>query len=101
MPDEGMTGGPLLRVSSLGVNFRSHHGKTAAVRGVSFDIEKGKTLALVGESGSGKSVSALSILQLLPYPAATHTLGSSVEFKGQQLMGALERLFASTVTAES
>ncbi len=91
MPDEGMTGGPLLRVSSLGVNFRSHHGKTAAVRGVSFDIEKGKTLALVGESGSGKSVSALSILQLLPYPAATHTLGSSVEFKGQQLMGAPAR----------
>ncbi len=91
MPDEGMTGGPLLRVSSLGVNFRSHHGKTAAVRGVSFDIEKGKTLALVGESGSGKSVSALSVLQLLPYPAATHTLGSSVEFKGQQLMGAPAR----------
>ncbi|MDJ0934863.1 MAG: ABC transporter ATP-binding protein [Kiloniellales bacterium] len=91
MPDEGMTGGPLLRVSSLGVHFRSHHGKTAAVRGVSFDIEKGKTLALVGESGSGKSVSALSILQLLPYPAATHTLGSSVEFKGQQLMGAPAR----------
>ncbi|MDJ0943601.1 MAG: ABC transporter ATP-binding protein [Kiloniellales bacterium] len=91
MPDEGMGGGPLLRVSSLGVNFRSHHGKTAAVRGVSFDIEKGKTLALVGESGSGKSVSALSILQLLPYPAATHTLGSSVVFKGQQLMGAPAR----------
>ncbi len=91
MPDEGMTGGPLLRVSSLGVNFRSHHGKTAAVKGVSFDVEKGKTLALVGESGSGKSVSALSILQLLPYPAATHTLGSSVEFKGQQLMGAPAR----------
>jgi len=90
MPDEGMSG-PLLRVSSLGVNFRSHHGKTAAVRGVSFEIERGKTLALVGESGSGKSVSALSILQLLPYPAATHTLGSSVEFKGQQLMGAPAR----------
>ena len=91
MPDEGSSGGPLLRVTSLGVNFRSHHGKTAAVRGVSFDIEKGRTLALVGESGSGKSVSALSVLQLLPYPAASHTLGSSVVFKGQQLMGAPAR----------
>ena len=90
MPDEGMSG-PLLNVSSLGVNFRSHQGKTAAVKGVSFEIEKGKTLALVGESGSGKSVSALSILQLLPYPAASHTIGSSVVFKGEQLMGASAR----------
>ena len=90
MPDEGMSG-PLLSVSSLGVNFRSHQGKTAAVKGVSFEIEKGKTLALVGESGSGKSVSALSILQLLPYPAASHTIGSSVVFKGEQLMGASAR----------
>ena len=90
MPDEGNSG-LLLSVTSLGVNFRSHQGKTAAVKGVSFEIEKGKTLALVGESGSGKSVSALSILQLLPYPAASHTIGSSVVFKGEQLMGASAR----------
>ena len=83
--------GALLRVSNLGVNFRSHQGRTRAVRGVSFEIEKGKTTALVGESGSGKSVSALSVLQLLPYPAASHTLGSSVVFKEQELMGAPAR----------
>jgi microcin C transport system ATP-binding protein len=60
------------------------------VRGVSFDLEKGETLALVGESGSGKSVTALSILQLLHYPTASHGSGSSVKFDGQELVGASE-----------
>ena len=55
--------------------------------GVSFDIDKGETLALVGESGSGKSVTALSILQLLPYPMASHPIGS-ILFDGQELCGA-------------
>ena len=92
-PDAGTpaAGEPLLRIANLGVNFRGEQGKTAAVRGVSFDIERGETVALVGESGSGKSVSALSILQLLPYPVATHTPGSSVVFKGRELMGAPAR----------
>ena len=74
----------LLQVENLGVNF----GKTSAVRGASFTIERGETLALVGESGSGKSVTALSILQLLPYPNASHTVGSSIKFDGQELVGA-------------
>jgi microcin C transport system ATP-binding protein len=78
-------------VSNLGVNFRGERGKLAAVKNVSFEIENGQTLALVGESGSGKSVTALSVLQLLPYPAATHTRGSSVVFKGKELMGAPSR----------
>jgi microcin C transport system ATP-binding protein len=79
---------PLLSVRDLGVTFRSGSRTVEAVRGVSFELDKGETLALVGESGSGKSVTALSILQLLPYPAAIHTAGSSIRFDGQELVGA-------------
>ena len=73
----------LLEVKDLAVSF----GATQAVEGVSFSIAKGETLALVGESGSGKSVSALSVLKLLPYPSAHHPAGS-VRFKGQELLDA-------------
>lgn len=76
---------PLLEVKDLSVNFRQGGTVTEAVRHVSFSIKKGETLALVGESGSGKSVSALSILKLLPYPAAEHPTGS-VLFKGRNLL---------------
>ena len=69
---------PLLSIRDLSVAF-SHgaHGgpETLAVDHVSLDIGKGETVALVGESGSGKSVTALSILKLLPYPAARHPSG--------------------------
>lgn len=64
----------------------------AAVKNVSLQIEKGQTLAVVGESGSGKSVTALSIIQLLPYPVAGHTAGSSIKFTGQELVGAGEKI---------
>ncbi|MCW5771768.1 MAG: ABC transporter ATP-binding protein, partial [Rhodospirillaceae bacterium] len=84
-----MSNPPLLDVADLAVQFRSGKAVFDAVRGVSFRIERGETLALVGESGSGKSVTALSILQLLPYPAAHHPAGS-VKFKGEELMGAPE-----------
>ncbi len=57
-------------------------------KGVSFSLDRGETLALVGESGSGKSVTALSILQLLPYPLALHGRGSSIRFAGEELIGA-------------
>ena len=73
----------LLEVRDLEVGF----GDTPAVRGVSFDIEAGETVALVGESGSGKSVTALSILQLLPYPPAHHP-GGSVLVNGEEMLGA-------------
>ncbi|HLJ62920.1 MAG TPA: ATP-binding cassette domain-containing protein, partial [Stellaceae bacterium] len=76
----------LLRVRELSVGFPS----VAAVRGISFDLERGETLALVGESGSGKSVTALSILQLLPYPVAHHGAGSSITFAGTELVNAPE-----------
>ena len=74
---------PLLTVQDLHVGF----GKTPAVRGVFFHIDPGETVALVGESGSGKSVTALSVLQLLPYPQAHHPSGSIV-LDGIEIMGA-------------
>jgi microcin C transport system ATP-binding protein len=83
---------PLLSIRNLSVNFASGERTVEAVRGVSFDLAKGETLALVGESGSGKSVTALSILQLLPYPAASHGKGSSVRFDGEELVNAKAEL---------
>jgi microcin C transport system ATP-binding protein len=84
-----MNGAPLLSVRDLHVSFGRGAREVKAVRGVSFDINKGETVALVGESGSGKSVTALSILQLLPYPLAHHPMGS-ITFRGQELVGAPE-----------
>ncbi len=86
-----MTAAPLLSVTDLRVAFRAPGGAVPAVKGVSFAIAKGETLALVGESGSGKSVTALSILQLLPYPMAQHSAGSSIRFNGVEMVGADER----------
>ncbi|MEM9107175.1 MAG: ABC transporter ATP-binding protein [Pseudomonadota bacterium] len=67
--------GPLISIRDLSVAFRQGKEETLAVNRVSFDINKGETVALVGESGSGKSVTALSVLKLLPYPAASHPSG--------------------------
>ena len=80
---------PLLSVQDLSVAFRQGGRETLAVDRVSFDLAKGETLAIVGESGSGKSVSALSILKLLNYPAAHHPSGK-VMFDGQDLIAADE-----------
>ena len=78
----------LLEVRDLSVAF----GATPVVSQVSFTLKRGETLALVGESGSGKSVSALSLLQLLPYPHARHPSGS-IRLRGEELLGAsLDRL---------
>ncbi len=84
-----MTPSPLLSVEDLSVAFRQGGRDTLAVDHVSFAIARGETLALVGESGSGKSVSALSILKLLNYPAAHHPSGK-VMFDGQDLLAADE-----------
>ncbi len=81
----------LLSVRDLQVTFGRGASAVAAVKGVSFDLDRGRTLALVGESGSGKSVTALSILQLLPYPRAHHPAGS-ILLDGQELVGASEKL---------
>ncbi len=85
-----MTAEPLLSVRELSVAFRASGRETLAVDRVSFDIGKGETVALVGESGSGKSVTALSILKLLPYPAAHHPTGAII-FKGQDFLPLSER----------
>jgi microcin C transport system ATP-binding protein len=80
----------LLEIRDLGVTFTGWRGATPvhAVKRASFELDKGETLALVGESGSGKSVTALSVLQLLPYPAAVHSPESSIKFAGEELVGA-------------
>lgn len=74
---------PLLEIHDLSVSF----GTLPAVKQVSFALHRGETLALVGESGSGKSVSALSILRLLPYPHARHPSGS-IRLRGEELLNA-------------
>jgi microcin C transport system ATP-binding protein len=80
----------LLEIKDLSVSFAGWRGAAPvhAVKRVSFSLDRGETVALVGESGSGKSVTALSVLQLLPYPAASHTPESSIRFDGEELVGA-------------
>ena len=88
-----MTSDPLLSVQDLSVAFRradDPSGYALAVKNVSFDLAKGETLALVGESGSGKSVTALSVLKLLPYPSASHPSGR-ILFQGRDLLAVPER----------
>src|ERR1700726_156425 len=80
---------PLLSVRDLSVAFHQPSGTSVAVDRISFEIKRGECVALVGESGSGKSVSALSILKLLPYPTASHPSGS-IRFKGRELLSLSE-----------
>ena len=80
---------PLLSVRDLSVAFRQGGRQMLAVDRISFELKKGETVALVGESGSGKSVTALSVLKLLPYPAAHHPSGK-VLFKGKDLLALSE-----------
>src|SRR5476651_2052968 len=81
---------PLLDVRDLSVAFHQPSGTSVAVDHISYEIKRGECVALVGESGSGKSVSALSILKLLPYPTASHPSGS-IQFKGRELLDLSER----------
>src|SRR6201997_893121 len=76
---------PLLDVRDLSVAFHQPSGTSIAVDHISFAIKRGECVALVGESGSGKSVSALSVLKLLPYPTASHPSGS-IRFKGREIL---------------
>jgi microcin C transport system ATP-binding protein len=87
-PVSGSTGEPILRVQDLHVRFAQDGGQVHAVRGVSFTVHKGETVALVGESGSGKSVTALSTVQLLGDNARVE---GSVTYLGREMIGAPER----------
>ncbi|WP_315728231.1 MULTISPECIES: ABC transporter ATP-binding protein [unclassified Bradyrhizobium] len=80
----------LLSVEDLSVTFHQQGRTSLAVDHVSFDIKRGECVALVGESGSGKSVSALSILRLLPYPVASHPSGT-IRFNGRDLLTLSDR----------
>ncbi len=77
---------PLLEVKDLVSAFDTDAGQLVAVDGVSFSVENGRSLGIVGESGSGKSVSALSVISLLPQPMGK-ILSGSIQFKGQELVG--------------
>lgn len=85
---------PLLQVRNLSVSFRVADKEIQAVQHIDLELQKGRVLALVGESGSGKSVTALSIVQLLPYPQAYHPSGS-ILLDGQELLGSSEPVLRS------
>jgi ABC-type dipeptide/oligopeptide/nickel transport system ATPase component len=76
---------PLLRVDDLRITFNTANGSTEAVKGISFDLQKGETLAIVGESGSGKSVTCLSLTRLLPQPPAEYPTGK-ILFNGENIL---------------
>ncbi len=75
----------IISVKNLSVGFQTNNKKSNVVHSISFDIPKGKTVALVGESGSGKTVTALSILKLLPYPSAYHESGE-ITYQNKNLL---------------
>ena len=77
----------MLSIDNLSVTFSTPQGDLEAVRHASLQVGRGETVALVGESGSGKSVTALSVLGLLPYPRARHPSGS-IRFHDRELLGA-------------
>jgi len=84
-PPSEISNSILLQVSGLKINFRTNDGVVEAVDGVSFDIRSGETLGLVGESGCGKSVTAYSILKLLPSPPAEYASGA-INFRSEDLL---------------
>ena len=84
----------ILKIKNLSVYFKNNKQTDfCAVNDVNISLEQGKILGIVGESGSGKSVTALSILGLLPFPKAYHSENSSILFNQQELIGLAEEKF--------
>lgn len=81
----------ILNVENLKISFHTYAGEVQAVRGVSFHLEKGETLAVVGESGCGKTVTSKSLMRLLPEPPAEIKEGSKVEFNGVDILKLKEK----------
>ena len=78
----------IVEVKNLSIDFKVRDGSFKAVDNINFDIQNNKTLALVGESGSGKSVTAMSLMQLLPMPQATYSENSSIKFENKEIINA-------------
>ncbi|HRD74659.1 MAG TPA: ABC transporter ATP-binding protein, partial [Hyphomicrobiaceae bacterium] len=78
-------GAPVLSIKDLHVHFVTTHGTVRAVEGVSYDVHAGEMVAIVGESGSGKSVSALTVMRLLP-PNTARIMNGSISFEGRELL---------------
>ena len=76
----------LLEVNNLRVSYHTYAGEVQSVRGVSFTVNKGETVAIVGESGCGKSVTAKSIMRLIKTPPAEIKEGSSIVFNGEDVL---------------
>ncbi len=77
---------PLLQVNNLAVSYHGYAGEVKSVRGVTFDVQRGETLAVVGESGCGKSVTAKTIMRLIQTPPAEIKEGSEVLFDGEDVL---------------
>ncbi|MBU1274042.1 MAG: ATP-binding cassette domain-containing protein, partial [Proteobacteria bacterium] len=80
---------PLLSIENLEVSFHTRQGVARAVCGVSYDIGRGEVLGVVGESGSGKSVTALSVLRLVPYPGRISA--GRIKYEGRDLLALPEK----------
>ena len=92
----------LLEIKHLSVNFKNRENKVfQAVNDANLKLEQGEVLGIVGESGSGKSVTAMSILGLLPYPKAFHDNHSSILYQNKELIGLNNKEFQIYVRRES
>ncbi len=90
----------IIEVRNLSVEFRTDEGTVRAVKNISFNIPRGKTVGLVGESGSGKSVTSLAAMRLIPNPPGKIT-GGEILLNGQDLLNSLSLKCATSAATRS